>query len=300
VTDPVTQITDYSVPDLSNKNPFHVNLISELALNTYNIWSLANLFSAVLPASPTYTDLLAYEDTVLYGASNREIDFWVWAKDPCRKVTLTVDKNIYNLQVLIYFIYDEEISVSFDSTVSSMMLDSQYGNLDVCGDIVYTVVQRTNDNITPLSYVITGVSTEVATYSEDVSLAGHQLLRVKSSLPSPLDYIYDYGDWSVDAYAISSDITFENQYYQVGSEMGRYTLAIFKLTPTNEDFEFIYSLEVVLNDEVLDLAVESWIGFNPLTLEANWDTSDGSKEGNYTVTLVGTVQNKVLLTKYRI
>lgn len=300
VTDPVTQITDYSEPTI--KNPFHVNLIAELALNSYNIWSLAHLYSTdpAMPASPTVTDLANFEPIASTGACNREIDFWVWAKDPCRKVTLSVDTNIYNLQVLIYFIYDQEITESFEPTLTSMVLDNDYGNADVCGDIVYTVVQRTNDNINPLSYVISGESTEVATYSEDPSLAGHQLLRVRSSLPSPLDYIYDYADWSVDAYAISSDVKFENQYYQVGSEMGRYTLAIFKLTPTNENFEFIYSLEVFLDDEELDLSVESWIGFDPLTLEVNWDTSDGSKEGNYTVTLVGTVQDKILLTKYAI
>lgn len=53
------------------------------------------------------------------------------------------------------------------------MQDSQYGNKDVCGDIVYTVVQLLNENINPLSYVITGISTEIVTFSEDVSLAGH-------------------------------------------------------------------------------------------------------------------------------
>ena len=123
---------------------------------------------------------------------------------------------------------------------------------------------------------------------------------MKSSLPSPLDYIYDYTTWSVDAYAISSDTTFENQYYQVGSDAGTYTLGIFKLTPVNEDFQFLYNIEVSLNDEFLDLTVETWIGFTETTLEVDWYTSDGSKEGNYTVTLVGTVQDKISLSTYAI
>ena len=66
------------------------------------------------------TDLVAYETTTAV-AQNKEVDFWVWARNPCRKTTLTVDTNIYNNAVFIYFIYDTEKSESFDATVTAIM-----------------------------------------------------------------------------------------------------------------------------------------------------------------------------------
>ena len=69
---------------------------------------------------------------MLYGANNKEIDFWVWAKDPCRKTTLTVDPDINSssgsLPVFIYFIHDTEKSAQFSGTLTAIEQDSQYGN----------------------------------------------------------------------------------------------------------------------------------------------------------------------------
>jgi len=100
---------DFSEAEDENKNPFHVNIVAYLTTGSYNLFSKNEFFAT------SYTskiDLDSLEDI-----SNKEANFYVWARNPCRKTSLVVDDYVHSNKTLTYFIGapQKEVSTS-DST----------------------------------------------------------------------------------------------------------------------------------------------------------------------------------------